>query len=539
MARAPGRRTRSPARSTLRCAEGADGRGIAVAVNLLFAYANPEHERAAAAHPRDALAGRPGLRLARGGADLARVRAGHHRPCADAYVKPLIAQFIARLDGRTRGARPRRARAVHEIERRAMRRRERRGRAAGPVAHLGPRRRHRRRPPLRRAAARRDARSRSTWAAPAPTSAWSRMASSAAHHRVRDRVGHADRRAVHRHDDRSAPAAARSPGSTAAACCSVGPQSAGAIPARLLRPGRLAADGDRRQPGAGPPRPRVTSSAAQMRARLASSRGAPLAALARAARPSLEDAALADRRASPTRTWPTRSRLVIGRPRPRPRDFALVAFGGAGPLHAAALARPLGIARVLVPPHPGLRVGLRRPAGRPSGRPRSDDRPALRPGPRAGLAGCASRQRPRELRRDGSTGRAACRQRLVRYPGQNYEREVVVPGAADGVDEVWSPASTAPTRGLRLPPASRGRVRARLRGGADQRAVPPARRRRRPAGRALRVRPVSFRGVSTRRSSAAPCSRSATPSTDRRSSRRRTPPRSSRRAGPPRSRERL
>jgi N-methylhydantoinase A len=37
-----------------------------------------------------------------------------------------------------------------------------------------------------------------------------------------------------------------------------------------------------------------------------------------------------------------------------PRDFALVAFGGAGPLHAVTIARKLGIPRVLVPPHPGL-----------------------------------------------------------------------------------------------------------------------------------------------------------------------------------------
>ena len=37
-----------------------------------------------------------------------------------------------------------------------------------------------------------------------------------------------------------------------------------------------------------------------------------------------------------------------------PRDFTLVAFGGAGPLHAAAIAQKLGIACVLVPPHPGL-----------------------------------------------------------------------------------------------------------------------------------------------------------------------------------------
>jgi len=37
-----------------------------------------------------------------------------------------------------------------------------------------------------------------------------------------------------------------------------------------------------------------------------------------------------------------------------PRDFALVAFGGAGPLHAVAIAKKLRIKTVVVPPHPGL-----------------------------------------------------------------------------------------------------------------------------------------------------------------------------------------
>jgi N-methylhydantoinase A len=37
-----------------------------------------------------------------------------------------------------------------------------------------------------------------------------------------------------------------------------------------------------------------------------------------------------------------------------PRDFVLVAFGGAGPSHANALARELGIPTVLVPPSPGI-----------------------------------------------------------------------------------------------------------------------------------------------------------------------------------------
>ena len=41
-----------------------------------------------------------------------------------------------------------------------------------------------------------------------------------------------------------------------------------------------------------------------------------------------------------------------------PRDFALFAFGGAGPLHAVALARELGIPRVLVPARPGITNAL-------------------------------------------------------------------------------------------------------------------------------------------------------------------------------------
>jgi len=36
------------------------------------------------------------------------------------------------------------------------------------------------------------------------------------------------------------------------------------------------------------------------------------------------------------------------------REFALIAFGGAGPLHARAVAERLGMATVIVPPHPGL-----------------------------------------------------------------------------------------------------------------------------------------------------------------------------------------
>jgi N-methylhydantoinase A len=41
-----------------------------------------------------------------------------------------------------------------------------------------------------------------------------------------------------------------------------------------------------------------------------------------------------------------------------PRDFCLLAFGGAGPLHATALARELGIPNVLIPARPGLTNAL-------------------------------------------------------------------------------------------------------------------------------------------------------------------------------------
>jgi N-methylhydantoinase A len=41
-----------------------------------------------------------------------------------------------------------------------------------------------------------------------------------------------------------------------------------------------------------------------------------------------------------------------------PREFALVVFGGAGPLHGVALARELAIPTVIVPPNPGITSAL-------------------------------------------------------------------------------------------------------------------------------------------------------------------------------------
>ena len=51
-------------------------------------------------------------------------------------------------------------------------------------------------------------------------------------------------------------------------------------------------------------------------------------------------------------------RLALREQGQDPRKFALVAFGGAGPLHAASLARSVGIPTVLVPPHPGIACAI-------------------------------------------------------------------------------------------------------------------------------------------------------------------------------------
>ena len=51
-------------------------------------------------------------------------------------------------------------------------------------------------------------------------------------------------------------------------------------------------------------------------------------------------------------------RLISIRRGYAPREFVLVVFGGAGPLHGVDLARELSIPTVLVPPHPGITSAL-------------------------------------------------------------------------------------------------------------------------------------------------------------------------------------
>ena len=114
-----------------------------------------------------------------------------------------------------------------------------------------------------------------------------------------------------------------------------------------------------------------------------------------------------------------------------PRDYALVAFGGAAGMHACELADALGMRRVLVPRHPGvlsawgaLCADLRRDyvqTVRLVGPPATLLRRRLRP--------LAARAR-RELRAEGARGRATLTATLdVRYRGQSYE--IAVPLTAD------------------------------------------------------------------------------------------------------------
>ena len=53
-----------------------------------------------------------------------------------------------------------------------------------------------------------------------------------------------------------------------------------------------------------------------------------------------------------------RTRLLSVEQGHDPRDFALVVFGGAGPLHGAAIMREVGIRTMLIPPHPGVLCAL-------------------------------------------------------------------------------------------------------------------------------------------------------------------------------------
>jgi N-methylhydantoinase A len=125
-------------------------------------------------------------------------------------------------------------------------------------------------------------------------------------------------------------------------------------------------------------------------------------------------------------------RLALQEQGQDPRHFALMAFGGAGPLHAAALARMVGISHVLVPTRPGLNcaIGLLQTAVRRTYLGSAIGRLSAYPAERinAVFAGLEERARS-DAAGDGFTGGALRLRHQVemRYPQQGYQLAVDCP----------------------------------------------------------------------------------------------------------------
>ncbi len=135
-----------------------------------------------------------------------------------------------------------------------------------------------------------------------------------------------------------------------------------------------------------------------------------------------------------------------------PRDFALLAFGGAGPLHAAALARGLGIERVLCPRASGVLCAL----GLAAAAPRRD---AARTVMLAGgdLTGqrLATERAALVARASAALGEAVARVAVsyeLRYRGQSFELAVREEECGAPVGE--APPEPGAPRDLGAPPAS-------------------------------------------------------------------------------------
>jgi N-methylhydantoinase A len=116
-----------------------------------------------------------------------------------------------------------------------------------------------------------------------------------------------------------------------------------------------------------------------------------------------------------------------------PRRFSLLAFGGAGPLHAASVARVLGIPKMIVPRLPGVfsALGLLLADTRVdkvwTQAFRSNDVDAAIVNRQFGRI---TERALAELRQEGYAGEPEVRRAInMRYFGQNYEHEVAI---ADG-----------------------------------------------------------------------------------------------------------
>ena len=117
-----------------------------------------------------------------------------------------------------------------------------------------------------------------------------------------------------------------------------------------------------------------------------------------------------------------------------PREYALVAFGGAGPLHAADIAAKMGMKKVIVPVYPGLTSAFGALMAEPkisqvwSKHFRSDAIDAKTVGEHFDdMVSVALDQ----LRREGYTGEPEIERSIsMRYWGQNYEQDVPMPPGA-------------------------------------------------------------------------------------------------------------
>jgi N-methylhydantoinase A len=118
-----------------------------------------------------------------------------------------------------------------------------------------------------------------------------------------------------------------------------------------------------------------------------------------------------------------------------PRDFTLIAFGGAGPMHALAMAEEIGIPRVLVPRHPGnfsalglLAADIKHDDVRTRVGPLRERLPALRTA--FAEMEAAARQ---QLEGEGFAGdeQRLLRSLDLRYRGQAFELNVAVEGALE------------------------------------------------------------------------------------------------------------
>jgi N-methylhydantoinase A len=114
-----------------------------------------------------------------------------------------------------------------------------------------------------------------------------------------------------------------------------------------------------------------------------------------------------------------------------PTGLALVAYGGAGPLHASALARELGCVAVVVPPAPGVLSALGlllAPARYEASRTVMSDVDGELAGPWAALA----EEADAELRGQGVTGEVALTRVVdARYARQSHELRLTVHDDAD------------------------------------------------------------------------------------------------------------